>query len=501
MRTIKRKALALNSNKLEAIKMLCRAYAKEKNHWLDVLKAWKYQAFLGNHRKIRDEFLQNKYQSKYHLQARHWKLAFQDAAETWDKNWQAQFNHVRSKIPFHFKHDHERHYAYWLLKGYSQFAEMMQGKVPLPPFEIDTKSQAKIASYIQRQVKKYRPKTPTVKMARSIKFDANCYTVFEHNNVQYIKLMSLERGKRITIPLRGKGPIEGNITLVIDNNDIFIHTSKEIQTSNSFEGIIEAVDFGYSEVMTDTRGDRYGTQFGDLLTEASDSRHTKMQKRHKLHALQKKIAQKKPRTSAKLLKYNLGRKKMNKKSKKVNESLEKEINNGINNLLKNKKISTLITEDLSHSFHYNKPKSVNRKLASWTRGKIQERVSFKALAEGFRHEQVNPAYGSQTCCYCDFVDHRNRNKDKFKCLNCSHEDIADRVAASNYLRRYGDASIRCSMPPHQVKTILLEKFHRRLETGEPVTVPGRTLDTALDIYSQVSFEIDKISQPEEIYFA
>src|SRR5271163_1702802 len=75
---------------------------------------------------------------------------------------------------------------------------------------------------------------------------------------------------------------------------------------------------------------------------------------------------------------------------------------------------------------------MNRKLSSWLRGKLQDRVAFKALAEGFRHEQVNPAYGSQSCPFCEFVDSRNRKGDRFQCLHCGHEDVSDRIAAQNY---------------------------------------------------------------------
>ena len=105
MRTIKRKALPLNKSKWMAVQFLCQAYANEKNHWLDVLKEWKYQALLCTPRKIRDEFISHNYQSKDGLQARHWKLALQDAVETWDKNWKAQFIFVRSKIASHFKQE------------------------------------------------------------------------------------------------------------------------------------------------------------------------------------------------------------------------------------------------------------------------------------------------------------------------------------------------------------------------------------------------------------
>ncbi len=314
---------------------------------------------------------------------------------------------------------------------------------------------------------------------------------------EYIKVMSLEKGKRIVIPLNGKGPIEGNITLVLDGKSLFIHVTKEIHFKTPKQGQIEAVDFGYSEVIVDTQGIRYGTQFGKILTKVSDTRHKKMQKRHKLHAIQKNLIGTKK--SSNILKYNLSRKKLNKEAKKAKSSLEREINTAINNLLKNKKPSIVITEDLSHCFSYNKPKCVNRKLSSWLRGKLQERVEFKALAEGFRHEQVNPAYGSQTCTQCDFVDHRNRINDKFKCLNCRHEDIADRIAAVNYFRRFGDEEIGRYVPYSQVKTILLNRFHRRLETGKPVTVPGRTLETVSDVNLQTFFEIENLSQPGELF--
>jgi putative transposase len=476
MRTVKRKALPLNKNKWTAIESLCQAYAKEKNYWLDILKEWKYQALLGLPRKIRDEFIQRKYQSKYSLQARHWKLALQDAVETWDKSWKAHFIAIRSKIFSCFKQENERRYAYWLVKGYSQFSDMMQGKVCKPAFDIDEKICQKIVAYVQRQVKKHKPKKPVVKKMRSIKFDASSYSVFEQNGTQYIKVMSLTKGHRITIPLTGKGTIQGNVCLVIEGKDLFIHVSQEIIPATQLPGPIEAVDFGYSETMTDTEGKRYSTQFGDILTKASDARHIKMKRRHKLHAVRKKKNQTSKKKSN-VLQYNLGKQKLNTQTKKVRVSLEKEINTSIHQLLDCKSPSILVTENLSHCFSYHQSKNMNRKLSAWVRGKLQERVEFKALAKGFRHEQVNPAYGSQTCICCGFVDRSNRNGDKFKCVHCKHEDIADRVAALNYLRRFDDETIGLYTPYSQVKSILLERFHRRLEVGKPITVPGRTLET------------------------
>ena len=488
MRTIQRKTQPLNTGKQVEIEKLCHAYTCETQYWLTQLQNWEWQAFLETPRKIRDTFVAEGYRSPYGLQARHWKLAQQDAIEMWDKYWQAIFVQVRPKIARRKNmSDNERHYAYLLLKNYSHFAELMQGKAPLPHFDLDPSARQRTANFVRKTVKKLRGKSPVAKKGRIAKFDSNCYEVCEHNGKQYIKLMSLQRGKRIVVPLLGKTKITGNITVVLTKTGPSIHVSQELQPRTR-QGSTEAVDFGYSEVMTDTEGMRYGKQFGEILTKASNKRHEKMQKRHKLHAQEKKQRSKNPKKAARVRKYNLGHKKLHSTTKKAQATLEREINTGINELLEKKTPAIVITEDLRHPFTYNKSKNVNRRLSSWLRGKLQDRIAFKALAEGFRHEQVNPAYGSQACPQCDYVDHRNRTGDRFVCLHCRHEDCADRVAALNYLRRFGDEEIGRYMPYSQVKTILLQRFHRRLETGKPVTVPGRTLETVTGVNPQQPVE-------------
>lgn len=481
MRTIKRNTLQLNISKQESLQKLCHAYTKEKQYWLNQLRGWKFQGLLGKARTIRDEFVGLKYTSKHGLQARHWKLALQDAVETWDKYWQAVFIAIKPKIYRKYTNEIERHYAYWLLKSYTQFAELMKGKSPTPNFAIEESTRHGICRYVQRTIKQHKGCAPSVKKGRTVKFDANCYDLVEKNGRQYLKLMSLERGKRIIIPLQGHTPIEGNIT-VVKNQEVVIHATQEVHSQPNLSDSHEAIDFGYTEVMTDTSGQTYGKQLGTTLTQASDERNQKMQKRHKLHALEKKLSPKNPEKAKRIKQFNLGRNKLKNREHRIKQTLKREINTAINELVNKKKPKVLITENLRSNFSFNKGKVLNRRLSSWVRGVIQDRIEFKALVKGFHHEQVNPAYGSQSCLSCEFVDHRNRNNDNFKCLFCGHEDKADRIAALNYLRRYGDKEIGLYMPYDQVKTILLRRFQRRLETGQPVTVPGRTLETALEVY-------------------
>jgi IS605 OrfB family transposase len=474
MRTVKRQSLPINSAKMQKIKECCKAYAKEKTYWFDTLKGNHYQSQLGSHRRIRDAIMQSKYISASGLQARHWKLALQDSVETWDKYWQALFVEVKGKIFSRFTQEQERHYAFWLLDDYSRFTRLLKGESILPTFPVEKSTCRKVSRYLRKIVRKKRGSSPKVHKATSVKFDADCYEVFEQSGRQYIKIMSLEKGKRILIPLLGKAAIQGNISLHIKGDIVEIHVPQEMKTFQAHpKGPIESVDFGFTEVMTDTENMRYGTKLGSILTKASDNLNEKMKKRNKLYALAKKFT-KKAKT---FRKYNLGKRKQKKCADKSHASISKEINNAINGLVCAKKPSILITEDLRARFRYNKSKHLNRKLSYWVRGEIQDRVSFKALAKGFRHEQVNPAYGSQTCPICGFVDKRNRKQDKFVCLYCKHEDVADRVAATNYAKRYRDGNIWRGMPPHQVKTVLLDAFHRRLEKEKSLTVPGRTLDT------------------------
>jgi transposase len=480
MRTVKRQTEIINAAKKKSLEALAKAYAQEKLYWLNVLESKRFQSKLDTPRKIRDEAVQRKYRSQYGLQARHWKLALQDSIETWDKYWQALLVDVRKRIPVHFKTEIERHYAFWILKGYKQFTACMAGETSYPFFPINPNVAKKVSGYIQRRVRSLKGKSPTVKKSGLIKFDGDCYEIFEEGKRQYIKLMSLERGKRIILPLLGNARIQGSISLILKKDFAEVLISQEIQITplNKEDATLVAVDFGYTEVMTDSANNRYGKDLGRILTQATEDLNTKMKRRNKLYALEKKIYASDSKTAEHIRKYNLGKIKQKNKQRKVEASISREINTAINDLARAKKPLLLITEDLSNSFTFRKSKKMNRRLSRWVRGEIQDRVIFKALAEGFCHEQVNPAYGSQTCPPCGFVDSKNRKGDLFKCCHCQHEDVADRVAAENYKKRYGDREICRSTPPRQVKTILLNRFNRRLEEGQPSTVPGMTSDPA-----------------------
>src|SRR3990170_5601866 len=276
MRCVKQRTLKPNTRKQRDIDALINAYSREKESWLRYFDRWKNISFLGKPRLVRDEKIKEKYRSPYGLQARHWKLALTDAIETWDKYWKSLFVIVRSHVArnSHLSED-EKHYAYWLLKGYDQFSQMMQGEYPIPPFSLPVPSLKRGASALRRLLKKHKKNPPQLKRKRSVRFDADCYSSFEHNNRWYVSLMSLIPGKRIVLPLFGQAKVSGTITLVQKDERLDLHVSCPLKPKKNASSAIEAVDFGYTEVMTDTEGKRYGTVFGKHLTKISEWLHQK----------------------------------------------------------------------------------------------------------------------------------------------------------------------------------------------------------------------------------
>ena len=465
MRTIKQISFDLNLVKLEALQDIACSYALEKQAWLGKFQLKEYRAFIAHPRKIRDRLVKDGYISSYGLQARMWKLALNDAAETMDRYYQALFEKIKPAIYRNNKlTDQERHYCFWLMKDYLRLNFTLAGTA-LEFNDLPLAARTHALNFLQRKMRKLAKHNPQVKLQRSFSLDADCYRVFEHNGVQYISVMTKARGKRIAIPLKGASVIRGNLRIVVTKAGIVVHSSAEIKPKVNSSKSVVAIDLGYTEAFVASDGVSYGEGFGRNQTQISDWLKHKLQARNKLLAIANKYAASRDpgiRHKAKNIKINnLGKSKLSAKVSRHKATSLRIINTALNQLIKNARPGVLISEDLKHTFTYNNSKHWNRKLSAWLKGAIEERIEFKALVEGFDHNAVNAAYTSQTCPSCGHVDQRNRckhNMDKFKCLNCGHAGHADVFAAQNLKARYFDHEITRYMPYWEVKAILLSRF-------------------------------------------
>jgi IS605 OrfB family transposase len=90
---------------------------------------------------------------------------------------------------------------------------------------------------------------------------------------------------------------------------------------------------------------------------------------------------------------------------------------------------------------------------SWAFAQLGAFVAYKAKQAGVAFVEVDPAYTSQTCSACGWVDKRNRrSQSEFKCGRCGFVGHADHNAAINIatrgVERWGEV-----MRPHAAPTL------------------------------------------------
>jgi putative transposase len=525
MRTIKRISQPLNQGKYEAVREIASAYAREKQ---EHLPGYQDDALFGRHRNeriLRDELVRAGYRSPHGVSARMWKLAQKDAYETVKKQWAALAERIRPLVAAHRADnclsdaswtDNQMRYAYWILSDPRRLAQLIGGQAVIPRhFKLEAGRHKVIRNYLCRVVRRQRGKPSCVKLERAFTLDPDMYDLkTSTGGTQVLAITSLVPRQRIRIPLTGQTVIRGNIQIVLDEEKqrIEVHYTADIKpaklakrqvTANSRSTqlppeqpdsqkeepteTIVAVDAGLSEVFTDEAGNRYGTGLGRLIYDESDRILAKNRRRNKLYQLAEKHSRAGRHQKARnIRRLNLGQKKQAAQRQRNRSELERQINTALNQLFRERQPTILVTEKLDLRGKA-KSKKLSRQVSLWPRGILQERTDFKALAAGCRREQVNPAYTSQMCPNCGFVKGKNRHGDRFKCLNCWHEQGADRVAAMNLKARRTDPDITLWTPKERVKIILLDRFAashdaqhgevvaRRLETAKPEECTVRTL--------------------------
>lgn len=98
----------------------------------------------------------------------------------------------------------------------------------------------------------------------------------------------------------------------------------------------------------------------------------------------------------------------------------------------------------------HKPKKEKRKFSEWSYSRRRSFIEYKATLYGCSVALVNPAYTSQTCSYCGYVDAGNRNRSAFKCLSCDFQLNADlnaaRVIKQSVFGKPEDTGLRVNQP-------------------------------------------------------
>jgi IS605 OrfB family transposase len=275
---------------------------------------------------------------------------------------------------------------------------------------------------------------------------ADDYATFILGSKAWVKMPSLVKGKRISIPLSTNIAPKGSLRIILRNGIAEIHYATEVVKTNDCGAQTLGVDKGFTEVLTDSNGEHYGTNLGKVLSNESDRLKAKYQRRNKL----KHIAEKKPW----VIKHNLGRKKLDKQSMKHKSIVKTIVHTAVNQVIDKAKV--IVTEDLSSPIVGRKfSKNINRRLSSWTKGVIAKSIEDISHRRGSSVIYVNAAYTSQM----DSQDGTLSGRRVGDTFHRENGDVlqADVNGARNVLARAYDSEINCWTPYKQVKSILLKR--------------------------------------------
>ena len=417
----------LNPGKLKALEEQARLLGKVRS------EVWqRFGSINGvgiNHRTIRSDWVKTRDFSP--LPAKAWKETLRDAIDDIRLYEEAAKEKVRKQIHTRFKEKDERKYYFGLLK-YNRWVND-----PL------------LCRWMRKAKKHGRNHTH-----HQIVVENGVYTQFKGKNGDtWLKIPSLVKGQRISIPLNSNVQLKGMLRLILRDGRVEVHYLANGKQHQSCGGELVAIDKGYSEVYVDNDGVVYGKGFNQLLTPASKNRSNKNKARNKLFQLAEKSS---PIKKARIYTNNLGTKKRNKQNRRIKAQIRTHCFQATHELVD--KASIVIAEDLTFSTQKkNNWKQFNRLMNQWMKGFITEALEKVTTLRGSELHYVNAAYLSQM----DSQTHRlegTRVGDKFYHVS---GDItqADENAARNTRHRFlYDTDITLYTSYQKVKEILQSKL-------------------------------------------
>jgi putative transposase len=242
----------------------------------------------------------------------------------------------------------------------------------------------------------------------------------------WINLSTMQKYKKIAVPLlnyeyhnKRSGRIidgiqinerDGELTfgVVTDMSEVYAKSRAEYDGHGTI-----ALDFGLSTLFATNEGQLLGQDWLKQL-KRYDAQITKI-------AASQQRAGRKPRDSKRYRAW----------VQDMRGYISTEIGRVMNKLVVQGKPKELVLERLDFRNPSLSPR-LNAILQSCGRSIIRAKLKDFEEKYGIKSTEVNPAYTSQTCSSCGYVDKRNRRDQKtFECLWCGHKQHADLNAAAN----------------------------------------------------------------------
>jgi hypothetical protein len=393
-------------------------------------------------RAVRDQWMADRIGTSFGVLANPWKETVRDAMANIRASREAAKVKARKAVRRHTTDEQERRRLYRLLKS-DRWAD---------------------DPYLARIMRKHWRRGHN-HIADQIVVRADQYTTWtlaEGGNV-WLAVPGLGRHSRVAIPLNTTVAPTGTLRLILRSCRVEVHSQVDASTLKSSQRPCGTrsvgVDKGYTEVLTDSDGQRCGSGLGQVLTAQSDLRKRTGQARAKLRAIRDRAIEAGDRAKAgRIERNNLGTAKRARQAARWRARVRTITYRAINQVVD--KASVVVAEDLAKPFtgRTTLGRNTNRRLAAWTKGITARALHDVSERRGSALVLVNAAYTSQVDPRTGLLAVRHG---EWLYLPGGVVMQADHAAAINILHRASDPDITLHTPYTRVRQILQERADRQ----------------------------------------
>jgi putative transposase len=269
----------------------------------------------------------------------------------------------------------------------------------------------------------------------------------------WLKLSTLDKGKPVLIPLK-KNPyaesLEGEFRnfyqILEEDGRLKVRVVKELKKRNYVPATdTVAIDLGLNPLIATNSGDLMGRQFFDFLKKMDEKIVKRMARVQRNGGL--------PSKDTKYREY----------VRRLREFLKNEINRVLNRLINLYKPMKLVVERLDFR-SAELSKRMNRLIQNFGKRYVKEKLERMHQLYGIEIVEANPAYSSQECSSCGYVDRENRKStQEFECKCCGNKINAQVNSAKNLLERSSLREFHPNLPKKQVLKVLIQRHLERLK--------------------------------------
>jgi transposase len=283
----------------------------------------------------------------------------------------------------------------------------------------------------------------------------------------WLRISTLEKRKTIRVPvklaeyhrkaLEGK-TLNSSVTLNrrADGWWLTLSYDEKIAVQTEPNATVIGVDVGIANFLTSSDGKHYGTFHGKLRERQKRDREKRRRKAKLRACLKKKGVERLPSTSSK-------------SGQRLARHVRQEINRAVNACLDEHPGAQIAYEQLSVASMKLKARAMNAYLRASNLARIPNKIAWETAKRGMRATKVKSAYSSQECSVCHYPDRVNRpDQQTFCCIVCGFSTHADRNAATNLARRWGDEDLHACRNRQAIKALLMERHEQwRKQKGWP----------------------------------